>query len=93
MAKCVPCMGPEIKDAIRKNINSPEVEKILGGVKDCATPQGLELCGTVRRKSSRAPSAYNVFIGDCMRGKGIKSREEAPTAMKECAAEWRKSKV
>lgn len=50
-----------------------------------------EACGCRRGTSTakRAPSAYNNFIGDCMRGKKIKGFANAAPAMKQCAAEWR----
>ena len=46
------------------------------------------------RKSGgkRAPSAYNLFIGECMKRGKIKSFGEAPQKMRECAVEWKQKK-
>jgi hypothetical protein len=46
-------------------------------------------CGA---KSKRVPSAYQRFIGDCMKSKHIKGFGQAPAAMRECAAAWRAQK-
>jgi len=56
---------------------------------DCRTGQPIELgkAGKVKR-AKRAPSAYNIFLGQCVKGKtgDIKVR------FKSCVEEWKKKK-
>ena len=84
--RCRPCLGKDVKAAILEEI--PGLKAILAKVADCEDAEGLELCG----RAGRAPSAYQAFIGPCMKAKKIKSFGEAPAAMRSCAAEWRARK-
>lgn len=86
--KCTICMSPEIKEKLREEIKDPHVLDQLDRVPDCPNGIIVELC--ISKK--RAPSKYQIFVSECMKGKHIKGREEAPQAMKECAIEWRKVK-
>ena len=89
MAKrCVPCLSPEVKAAIKEKIKDPAVNNLLATVPDCSSPEMINLCGS----KPRTKSAYQVFVSDCMKGKKIKSFGEAPVAMKACALEWRERK-
>ena len=86
MPRCKPCLGSDIKAVILKEI--PSLKDVLGKVADCPGPRSLELCG----RGKRQPSAYQEFVGQCMKGKSIKSFAEAPQAIRSCAAEWRERK-
>ncbi len=91
MAKCVPCLGKDIKQVIANEINDRNVITTLNIIADCDDPMGIELCGKVG-KGQRARSEYQQFVSVCMKGKNIKGFGEAPKAMKECASEWRSRK-
>jgi len=83
--RCQPCLGRDIKDAILREIRDPGVDAVVGKVRDCDDPVGIELCGKV----GRARSAYQEFIGGCLREAKVKSFADAPAKMKACAAAWR----
>ena len=86
MPRCRPCLGADVKEAILKEV--PGLKEILGKVADCPDRREITLCG----RGKRQPSAYQEFVGQCMKGKGIKSFAEAPQAIRSCAAEWRERK-
>lgn len=86
--RCQPCLGSDIKTAILREIRDPGVEAVVGKVRDCDDPVGIELCG----KTGRARSAYQSHISTCMKAKGVKGFGAAGPALKQCAAEWRASK-
>lgn len=74
---CKSCIGKAIKSAIINEF--PQLENLVGEIPDCKSDAMITVCPT-GGKTKRAPSAYNTFIGTCMKqGKG----------MKECAAEYR----
>lgn len=79
-------MGDEVKNAIFNELeNLPGCEGML--------PLDFDDVKSARGKGTRKkrkPSAYNLFIGDCMNQKNIKSFSEAGGAMKSCAADWKK---
>lgn len=87
MPKCKPCLAAEVKQAILKEFGS-EVETILASIPDCKPPELINVCG----RKKRGGSAYNLWIGSCMKSKGIKSFSDAPAAMRACAKEWRDQK-
>jgi len=97
--QCVPCIGSIIKQSIVER--NKELRPVLEVVEDCEDDWDLDLCAREEapartakgEKAKRAPSAYNQFIGQCMRTKNIKGTGNAPAAMKECAAEWRQAKA
>ena len=64
-----------LKDGIPKN--KKEAKELSGG--------------SSKPKKKRAPRAYNIFIGKCMKGCG---NETQPCAerMKSCAVEWKSKK-
>ncbi len=85
MAGCKPCIGEGIKSSLLKEY--PGLEELLDKIPTCSEALGIELCPCAEegggRRRKRAPSAYNTFIGSCMKqGKG----------MKDCAAEYKRSK-
>lgn len=88
MPRCVPCLGPDIKEAILSRITEPDMRALLGTIPDCSQPREISVCGT---RGKRGKSAYNLFISRCMKGK-VKSFGQAPEVMKECARQWREDK-
>ncbi len=83
MPKCIPCLGKDIKDAIREAIEDKATLALLDKVRTCQGPEAIELCATADGKGKRAPSAYNIYAGNCMRvGKSLK----------DCAGEWQRQK-
>lgn len=79
---CKSCINSRIKGIILAEL--PDLEPILAGIPDCKEDEMIKFCpsegGTGGKRTKRAPSKYNIFIGTCMKtGKG----------MKECAAEYR----
>lgn len=86
-AKCVPCLGRDIKGAIL-SVLGPGLADILNKIPDCAQPRELQFCS----RGTRPRTAYQEFVSGCMKGKNIKGREQAPVAMKACATEWRVQK-
>lgn len=98
MAKaCTPCLSPRVKELLSSSLGSdyPSLRPLLAGIADCP-PGGklLELCpaGAGGARVKRAPSAYNAWIGTCMKAKNIKGFGNAAPAMKACAAEWKRQK-
>lgn len=69
------CSCESIKDIVREVVKE-EVKKLFD-------EEVIKLKTTTKKK--RAPSAYNIFIGKCM-------KEEGKT-MKICAAEYKKKKA
>ncbi len=84
--KCSPCLGAEVKQAIRQGVDGRQVQIVLESIPDCADPIGIEVCG----KKGKARSAYQEFVGTCLKAKKLKKFD--PEAMKECARQWRERK-
>lgn len=85
--QCVPCLGTDVKEAIRA-LGDSALDVVMEKVPDCPDPLGIDLCVKPPRKKSE----YQVFIGQCLREHKIKSFGDAPQAMRECSVEWRKRK-
>jgi len=81
-----------VKEAISSQIKGAAVRELLAKIADCPEPEDIQLCGGKTVRGKRAPSAYNIFVGDCIRAKNIKGFGAAAPAMKGCAAEWRARK-
>jgi hypothetical protein len=64
---------------------------VLDEIPECDDPEGMTVCG-IRKKRTR--SGYQVFIGECLKTKGLKGQPfgAAASKMKECAEEWRLKK-
>ena len=88
MPKCKPCIAAEIKEAILEKFGDKEIRLLLDSIPDCTPPELINVCG----RKGRGGSAYNTFIGTCMKAKNIKGFGEAPAAMRACAKEWRERK-
>ena len=86
------CLGRQAKAELAKLLG-PEHAKTIDEFPACRDGQEVGFGGRGGGgKGTRAPSAYQAFIGRCMKERGVKSFGEAPAAMKHCAGEWRKSK-
>ena len=79
-------LGEEVKNAIFNELEAlPPCEGLL--------PIDFEEAGKATGKKGgkkRKPSAYNLFVSDCMSAKDVKSFAEAGGKMKECAVDWKK---
>lgn len=76
MAKCRPCLGSAIKEAIQEADLGSAVDALLEKIPDCDQEKAIELCG----KAKRQATPRNLFMGTCMR---------AGSGMKECSEKWK----
>lgn len=96
---CIRCIDPVLKDELLKQVDDPG----LRALPKCGdgSPIGFAVApgdlvrapkpGDVQRgpRQKRAPSAYNIFIGSCMKAKtGV----AFPERMKSCAIEYKAKK-
>ena len=88
MPKCKPCLGDKARGLLVEAFPGLRLE--LERVTTCPPGVVLQICSTGTGRG-RGPSAYNSFIGDCMRGK-VKSFADASRVMKQCAATWKEKK-
>ncbi len=86
MPKNCGCLDPDLKKAVLQELTGQPA--LAEAIK--ASPNGGP--GGVGKGGKRAPSAYNIFSGECMREKGVKGFGQAAPAMKACAADWRAKK-
>ena len=87
--RCEPCLGPDIKAAIREKIGGAAIEAMLDRIPSCDNPQEVTVCGG----RGRARTPRTQFMSQCLKGKHIKSFAEAPQAMRECSKEWREGRT
>ena len=72
--------------------NQDELNTAIGQAYDACAKENKASCSCEKgEKKKREPSAYNLHISTCMKSKNIKGFGNAAPAMKECAAEWRKT--
>ena len=90
MPKCKPCLCSEVKEFLSQ-MRDTRIDSILAQVPDCPDSRDIVLCRKEESKSKRGASPYNIFIGECMKGK-VKSFGQAAGVMKQCAGEWRERK-
>lgn len=89
-----PCISQNSREAVEGIMNS-----LLGG----ATPaeknimkdlkkemDDLPKCG--RTRGPRKPSAYNLFVKDCLTDPDVKALDTQPDRMKACAVKWNENK-
>ena len=67
------CSCEDIKEIVKETVKELFEEKLA------------DLKAHVKTRKKRAPSAYNIFIGKCMKGNG--------KTMKQCAVEYKKQKA
>jgi len=75
----------EVSDLCRKlELTNEQCYQILDSIP--------KICPCLERKGkARAKSAYQVFMGECIKGKA-KDGAAVPQRMKECASEWKTEK-
>jgi hypothetical protein len=91
----ISCLSKQLKQVVAQELERSGLEELISELETVPVcPSGIPIEFTKGRagKSKREPSKYQKFIGECMRSKNIKSFGQAPQAMRECAAEWRKLK-
>jgi hypothetical protein len=92
------CIGTDVKTAILDRVNSREISAQIQSIPECKLPDAIELSEVKRTRRGgaervkRAPSAYNLFIGSCLKNKHIKGFRNAAPALRECAVEWKQKK-
>ena len=89
MPKCIPCMSEPLKEVIRKFTDDPQAMRSIKEITTCPIGVILNLC-TGRTKTGRARSAYQEFTSQCLKSKKLTKFD--PTALKDCAAQWRQLK-
>lgn len=82
MAKCKPCLGSEVKEFLSQ-MRDVKIDSIISQISDCEDKRDMVLCGSIRKRS-----AYQSFISECLRAKKLKGFD--PSALKECAKQWKK---
>lgn len=77
MAEILACCSCEDIKEIVRDIVKEEVKKLFD-------EEVIHLKTESKKRTKRAPSKYNLFIGDCMKGGG--------KTMKECTLLWKEKK-
>ena len=75
MPRCAPCLDNPFKEELLAVLTDPDMRKAVAA---------LPTCGGRKR------SKYQIFVGECLRGKHLKGFD--PTALKDCAQRWRERK-
>ena len=91
----ISCISEDLKKVLSEEISVNALLDELQLIPECidGAPIGFGKGSKVQgEKKKREPSAYNIFVSQCMKSKNIKGFGEAPKAMKECAVEWREKK-
>jgi len=78
---CIKCISEETKDFLLSI--SPEFSATIEKIDICDNDKEIEF-DIDGKKKKRKPSAYNNFIGQCMKGTG--------KGIKDCAVDWRSKK-
>ena len=77
---CRPCLGEDIKVAIKTHVNNSEVNKVLEKIDTCPAPKKIKICGSTAKKTKAKkirkiyydpdkgpppiPEGYEVTISD-----------------------------
>jgi len=96
------CLSDELKAIMmgvlqETGIQDRKAENFIAGLPLCTSGAPLEVReikvqGNTATKRKRKPSAYNMFISECMKKAKIKETgKRASSVMKECALEWKKN--
>ena len=93
------CVPPDLRKLLSGIIQELDVSSnarssVLNSIKvlpDCEEPYTKK---TKRgsSKEKRAPSAYNVFVGECLRSDAMKKVSPQTKRMSLCAQQWKKRK-
>jgi len=99
MPTCKPCLSHELKDVIHNFTSDRQTIMQLNQIPDCSPGEIMNICecsgrGVKGEKKKREPSAYNIFIKECLGKYDLKGQPfgTAGKFMAGCAAEWRQSK-
>lgn len=98
----ISCLSNKVKSTLINelridDISDEKAEDFLNNLSACGKGIPVEI-GEIKpekgrkAKTKRKPSAYNLFIGKCMKEDNIKSLGKVPARMKQCALEWKKQK-
>ena len=88
------CISPDSREAVDGIVDSllkdatPAEKNIMKDFKQ--EMDELPKCGKTR--GPRKPSAYNLFVKDCLGDKDIKALDTQPDRMKACAVKWNEEK-
>jgi len=77
-----------LKEALRSVLSDVGTIAVVDEIPECEDPEGITVCGI---RKNRTRSGYNIFIGECMKTKGLKGQPFGAAApkMKECAQAWK----
>ena len=83
------CLAPSLKELLLERTGDPR----LHAVRECDDGSLIQIISGRREggvKRTRAPSAYNEFIGRCVKEKG--NGRPVTERFRECAADWKRRK-
>ncbi|MFH1486992.1 MAG: hypothetical protein ABIH46_13045 [Chloroflexota bacterium] len=82
--RCEPCLPSLLRDALLEAIEDSSLRREVSALPECKAGKA----------GKRAPSAYNLFIKECLASKNLKGKGFGAAApfMKECAAEYKRKK-
>lgn len=89
-----PCISQDSREAVDDIMStllkdaSPAEKNIMKDFKQ--EMDELPKCGKTR--GPRKPSAYNLFVKDCLGDHDIKALDTQPDRMKACAVKWNEKK-
>jgi len=93
------CMNPSFKKAlqelIQRDTSTPPQAKqrsLSDLAKTPACPGGEPYLALQDGRRKRAPSAYNVFMGECLAEPEIKALPDQRQRFRGCADKWKKKK-
>ena len=80
----VSCLPSSVKGVLISELSKMELDNDMVAFLD----ELDQPCQVVdKKKVKRKPSKYNIFMGECIRGR--KNGEVVSEAMKRCAVEWK----
>lgn len=88
--KGITCLSRPVAEHLVGALDAKKDQETISRIRELPTCPAGEVVGFGGSRSGRRTSPYQEFIGECLRAKKIKSFGDAPSAMKGCAAEWRK---
>lgn len=89
-----PCISQDSREAVEDIMDSllvdasPAEKNIMKDLKQ--EMDELPKCG--RTRGPRKPSAYNMYVKDCMTKPDIKALDTQPDRIKACAVKWNDDK-
>ena len=91
MAK--PCVVVEPNELIKELREAGVPASTLPGIQKALGNDPVRICGKGKggKRGTRAPSAYNIFMGKCVREPGMKDKPHRER-FKGCAARWKREK-